>query len=88
MSPDLLGGVQVRRVRRHVEEPHAPLLRFREVLDHPGLMNRMTIGHEEDSRFSPNHQTAKKLPENDGDGTVMHNEAKLALWANGRRHVQ
>ena len=51
MSPDLLVGVQMRRVRRQVEQLETALLRLDEHLDRLGLVDRVTIDDQKDGRM-------------------------------------
>lgn len=89
VRPDLLVGVQVRRVRQQIEQLQASLPGLHEILDQLGLVNRMAVKHEEDGPLRTDHQaTEERSEDSSGDGSVMHHEPELALRTERRNHVQ
>ena len=89
VRPNLLVGVQLRRVRRQVEQLELAVLGFDKFLDQLRLVNRVTIDNEEDRRCGANHQSLEKFPEHLGiDRAVVKHETEFTARTDRRDHVQ
>jgi hypothetical protein len=89
MSPDLLVGVELGRVRRQKKQLKLVGLAL-DVLPHPcGLLHGVTIDHDEHQIRSTGRQAPQECPEDwSSSGAVVLNETELALGADRREHVE
>lgn len=78
MSPDLLVGVELRRVRRQKEQLELARLTLDELPNQLGFVGGVAVGHHENQVRRTCHQSLQKALENrDCDGAVMQHEAEL-----------
>ena len=63
VRPDLFVRVQLRRVRRQVEQFEPAVLSLDKGLDQLRLVNRMTIDNQEHRLRCPDHQALEEFPE-------------------------
>ena len=89
MSPNRFIGVQMRRVRRQVEEFELTVQALDVALDHLCLVDRMTIDDQKHRLLGIDHQALEELDKHlRADRAFMQHETKLALRADRRDHVQ
>ena len=89
MSPKCFVRVQLRRVRRQVEQLELAVQALDVALNHLCLVDRMTVNDQKDELLGIEHQALEELDEHfRADRSLMQHEPKFALRADGRDHVQ
>ena len=89
MRPDMFVGIELRRVRRQVEELEPSFQAVDVGANQLGLVNRMPVDDDEDRLVGADHQPLEELAKHrGGDRAFVEHEAKLALRAHRRNHVQ
>lgn len=87
--PDLLDGIDFRRVGRQEMEFQTPLRALNEFPDRPAAMDRMAIHDEEDRAFLVMQQTPEKLDEALGvQRLLVEHEAELTPRADGTDDIE
>lgn len=91
VCPNLLVGVQLRRIGRQGEEFELAVLSLDKVLDQLGLVNRVTIDDQKYGLLGAHHQAFEKFPKHFGaDRAVLQHEAELTaeiMFSEKRRPV-
>ncbi len=79
MIPDLLVGIQLRRVRQQIEEPQLAVRRCRVGANWPRLVNRMAVHNQENRPGGVVHQLLQKLDVAQAvELALHHHEAQFA----------
>ena len=87
--PNLLVGVQLRRIGRQGEELELAVLSRDKLFDQLGLVDRVTIDNQEHRLLGPDHQALVKLAKYLGvDRAIAQHETKLAARTHCRDHAQ